>query len=103
MSTFLYECSEKHGEFEREHSVHIKLEFCPLCEEEGVANIPIKRLINCSSKGKVELYGQDLADKVASDTKALKKEIYSSANSYANFLGDDKYQKIQTSMDKQKR
>jgi hypothetical protein len=103
MSTFLYECQEKHGEFEREHSVHIKLEFCPLCEEDGNANVPIKRLINCSSKGKVELYGQDLVDKSKADTAAYKREVYANENTYANVIGPDKYQQIQTRMDKQKR
>jgi hypothetical protein len=94
MPTYLYKCPI-HDEFEEEHSIKIKLEFCPKCAEEGKPDVKIERLINCTSKGVVELYGQDLVDKVKSDTKQFKKEIYSNENSYANVLGDDKYESLQ--------
>ena len=42
MPTYVYEC-QHHGEFEVEHSMKEKLEFCPKCEEEGQSNQPIKK------------------------------------------------------------
>ena len=44
--TYLYFC-EVHKEFEIEHSIKDKLEFCPLCEKEGKEPKKVKRLI-CS-------------------------------------------------------
>ena len=72
--------------------------YCPKCGQETV-----KRLISCTSKGVVELYGQDLADKVKEDTEKLKKEIYSSSKAYANILGEEKYHALQTKLDRRKR
>ena len=101
MPTYLYKCPV-HDEFEEEHSIKIKLEFCPKCKEEG-NDQKIERLINCSSKGVVELYGQDLVDKMKQDTQILKKEISQDANKYANILGPDRYHNLQTQMDRRKR
>lgn len=99
MPTYLYKCPI-HNEFEEEHSIKIKLEFCPKCSDEGKFDIKIERLINCVSKGTVELYGQDLIDKCKEDAKNIKKEMYKSANVYANMLGDDKYHQLQTQLDR---
>lgn len=43
MPTYLYKC-EKHSEFEYEHSIKEKLEFCPKCKEEGKSK-EVTRLI----------------------------------------------------------
>lgn len=43
MPTYLYAC-EHHKEFEFEHSINSKLEFCPLCKEENVLT-KVTRLI----------------------------------------------------------
>jgi putative FmdB family regulatory protein len=102
MPTYLYECPV-HKEFEEFHSMSKTLENCPHCEEEGLPNQPVKKLINCSTKGKVELTGQDLVDKTKADTQKLNQEIHSSAKTYANFLGEEKYHQMQTQMDRAKR
>ena len=103
MPTYLYECPT-HGEFEEFHSMSQMLEVCPKCQAEGVAEPQkLKQLINCLSKGTVELYGQDLVDKLAGDAKKLKGEAAKDEKVYANLLGDDKYQALQTKMDRQKK
>jgi len=71
--------------------------------EEGNLNIPITRLINCVSKGVVELYGQDLVDKVKSDAKQTQKDARNNEQVYANLLGADKYQQMQQQIDRRKR
>lgn len=101
MPTYLYECSI-HGEFEEYHSMSLKLEHCPHCEKENVVS-EVKRLINSTSVGVVELTGQELIDKVKADTQKLKKDMGKSEKIYSNMLGDAQYQKLQTQMDKQKR
>lgn len=42
---YIYLCEKKHGEFEIEHGMDEKLEFCPKCQEENLGDQPIKRLI----------------------------------------------------------
>lgn len=101
MPTYEYECP-KHGIFEEFHSMSIKLEHCPECEKAG-ETIEIKRLISLGSRGIVELTGQDLIDKIKSDTKQLKKDAAKDEKIYANLLGEDKYQQLQTKMDQRKR
>lgn len=102
MPTYLYECSV-HGEFEEYHSMSQMLKLCPKCEKESLEPQPLKQLINCMSKGTVELYGQDLADKLKGDTQKLKEEMRKSDKVYANMLGDDKYHALQTRLDNQKK
>jgi hypothetical protein len=72
---------------------------CPKCNAEG----NIKKLISLGSKGVVELYGQDLVDKIRADAQKTKEEARKNENVYANLLGEDKYQSMQTKMDEQKR
>lgn len=101
MPTYLYECPV-HGEFEEFHSMTIKLEHCPTCEKENVTS-EVKRLICGTSKGVVELYGEDLVSKTKEDIRKMKTDMHKSEKVYANMLGEDKYQKLQTQMDKNKR
>lgn len=100
MPTYLYECPT-HGEFEEYHSMSIKLEKCPQCTAEG-KDQEIKRLISSGSKGVVELYGQDLVDKIKGDIRKLKADAAKDEKVYANLLGEEKYQNLQTKMDQQK-
>jgi putative FmdB family regulatory protein len=102
MPTYLYECPV-HGEFEEYHSMSTKLEHCPHCKTDNVEQA-VKRLI-CSggSKGVVELYGQDLVDKIKSDVRQLKKDAAKDEKVYSNLLGEDKYQSLQVKLDDQKR
>ena len=55
------------------------------------------------SKGIVELEGQDLVDKIKSDAQKVKKEAAKDEKVYANLLGEERYQALQTKMDQQKR
>lgn len=102
MPTYLYKCTT-HNEFEEEHSIKIKLEFCPKCAQEGKNDVKIERLINCVSKGVVELYGQDLVNKLKQDVKQLKTDMHKSDKIYSNLLGDTKYENLQRKMDAHKK
>jgi|SRR6185436_1200616 len=101
MPTYLYKCPI-HNEFEEEHSIKIKLDFCPKCKEEGKDEIKIERLINCMTIGVVELTGQDLVNKIKQDAKNLKEDASKNEKIYANLLGEDKYQNLQSQMDRRK-
>ena len=101
MPTYLYLC-EKHGEFEEFHSITIKLEYCPQCKNDG-KNEPVERLISLNSKGIVELYGNELTDKIKADARQLKKDAAKDEKVYSNLLGEEKYQTLQVKLDDQKR
>ena len=101
MPTYLYVCPV-HGEFEEYHSMSTKLEHCPTCEKDSVTS-EVKRLICGTNRGVVELYGHDLVSKTKEDIQKLKKDMHKSETVYSNLLGPDKYQALQTKMDKQKR
>lgn len=101
MPTYEHACSNESCKHEWEDNYSIKAEppkTCPKCGLETA-----KRLISLGGKGVVELYGQDLVDKLKSDAQQLKKDANKSENVYANLLGPDKYQKLQTQMDRRKR
>lgn len=102
MATYLYLCEPQNEEFEEEHSISIKLESCPKCKDAGRPDHMPKRLIYATF-GTVQLEGQDLVDKIKADTVQLKKDMHKKESVYANLLGDDKYNKLQTKLDKQKR
>ena len=99
MPEYLHLCESCNYEFELEYSIKDEPpKVCPKCGKETV-----KRLINCTTKGVVELYGQDLVDKIKTDTQQLKKEIYSSEKAYSNYIGETHYENLQKKIDKQKR
>lgn len=58
MPTYTYYC-EVHGEFDTDHSIKIKLEECPKCQEEGLKPQKVVRLI--SSGGTFVLTGSGWA------------------------------------------
>lgn len=101
MPTYNYECST-HGEFEIEHSIKIKLEFCPKCKEEGVEH-PVKRLISLNGKGVVELSIDELKIKLKNDSKQLQKDAAKDERIYSSLIGENRYQSIQQGIDKRKR
>ncbi|SRR5258708_40271197 len=104
MPTYLYLCEKVHGEFEEEHSIKVTLEHCPKCQAEGLESQKLKPLISGGSgRGIVELTGQDLIDKCRSDAQQIKKDASQKEKVYANLLGEDKYQALQTRMDRQRR
>lgn len=101
MPTYLYECSVC-GEFEEYHSMSIKLEHCPKCQEAG-NQVEVKRLIaSGGSKGVVELTGHELMAKTKEDIRQLKSDMSKSDKVYANMLGEQKYHEMQTQMDRRK-
>lgn len=102
MPTYTYECST-HGEFEEFHSMSSIYKECPKCKEEGKEPGDFKQLINCTTKGVVELTGNELTAKIKEDTKKLAKDIHSSEKTYSNILGEAKYESLQRSLDKGKR
>jgi len=102
MPTYLYECPD-HGEFEEFHSMSTKLEDCPKCKDEGKEPQKLKRLINSTSKGVVELTGQDLVNKVKADAKQMQRDAAKDEKVYANMLGESKYHDLQTRMDRRGR
>jgi|SRR5271166_989477 len=104
MPTYIYECEVANEEFEEFHSIMTVLDKCPLCEKAGREQHAPKRLIaGGSGRGIVELTGNDLVAKAHSDAVAYKKQVYSDANTYANAIGESRYQGIQQSLDKGKR
>jgi len=72
---------------------------CPECHKKG----KVKRLISLPAQGVVELTGHDLQAKIKSDAQKMKSDMHKSENMYANMLGEEKYQGIQTKMDTAKR
>lgn len=107
MPTYEFKCQAevdgKECAHEWEEFLSIKApnpEECPQCKAKG----KVQRLISGGSgKGVVELTGQDLVDKVKSDIRELKGDAAKKEKVYANLLGEDKYQQMQTRMDQQKR
>ena len=98
MPEYEHACTNPECKHEWEDEYSIKQDppkICPKCNQETDV-----RLISLGGKGVVELYGQDLVDKVKADTKQFKKEIYSDANKYANAIGEAKYNQLQTQLDR---
>lgn len=99
MPTYEHKCESCQHEWEQSYSIkEDPPKFCPQCNAESV-----KRLISLGGKGVVELYGQELVDKIKGDAQILKKDMQKSSNVYANMLGEDRYHKLQTQMDRRKR
>ena len=100
MPIYDYECPT-HGVFEESHSINTKLTYCPQCKESGTEQ-EVKRLISLGGKGVVELYGQDLVDKVKADAKALERDAAKSEKLYSNLVGESRYENLQTRIDRRK-
>lgn len=98
MPTYEYQCEECQHEWEDFLSMSAPNPDCPICKATKT-----KKLISLGSKGVVELYGQDLVDKIKTDAKKTKQEAAKDEKVYANLLGEDRYQNLQTKMDQQKR
>jgi putative FmdB family regulatory protein len=98
MPTYLHQCTDCAHEWEDFYSVsQLPPKECPKCLKETA-----KRVICGSNRGVVELYGQELVDKLKGDAKKMQQEASKNENAYANLLGEDKYQALQTKMDSQK-
>lgn len=104
MPTYEYRCTINDIEFEEFHSIVTQLEECPICKEKNLEQHKPKRLISGGSgKGNVILTGHDLIEKTKSDTAKLKQEIKTNEKLHANIVGEQRFQEIQTNMDKSKR
>lgn len=100
MPTYEFQCEECKHESEVYQSMSApNPDECPSCK----AKDKTKKLISLGSKGVVELYGQELVDKIKGDAQKMKQEAAKNENIYANLLGEDKYQSMQTTMDQQRR
>lgn len=98
---FLHSLEECKHEWEIELSIKAPDPYnCPKCGCEG----NITRLVSGGSgRGIVELTGDALIDKCKADARQIKKDAAKNEQVYANLLGHDKYQALQTKMDRQKR
>lgn len=68
---------------------------CPKCGLETAM-----RVISMKNKGTVLLTGQDLVDSVRAGAKRLQRDATRNENTYANLLGEGRYQNLQTKMDR---
>jgi putative FmdB family regulatory protein len=99
MPTYEHKCNTCQHEWEDSYSIKVDPpKECPSCKAETVV-----RLISLGAKGVVELQGQELIDKLKGDAQKLKGEAASNEKVYANLLGEQKYQELQTKMDQKKR
>jgi hypothetical protein len=101
MPTYEHICINESCKHEWEDNYSIKLDPPKICPKCGLETA--KRLISLGGKGVVELCGQDLIDKLKSDSKQLKKDMHKSDKIYANMLGESKYHDLQTRLDRRKR
>ena len=60
------------------------------------------KALSLPALGLVELTGQDYIKKMQNDVKSLSQKAASDENTYANLLGEDKYQSMAQSMDDHK-
>jgi putative FmdB family regulatory protein len=99
MPTYEHRCDTCTHEWEAEYSIKADPpKQCPKCQAETVT-----RLISGASKGVVELYGQDLIDKIKADAQKEKVKAAKDEKVYANLLGEDRYHSLQKQMDQRKR
>lgn len=99
MPTYEHRCDTCTHEWEAEYSIKADPpKQCPKCQAETVT-----RLISGAAKGVVELYGQDLVDKIKADAQKEKARAAKDEKVYANLLGEDRYQSMQKQIDQRKR
>jgi len=91
MPSYEHICTNIECAFEWEEEYSIKEDppkICPQCKQETA-----KRLISGGSgRGIVELYGQELKDKLRADGQALKRKVKTSEKLLANVVGEAKYE-----------
>ena len=100
MPTYEFQCENCNHEWEVYQSMSApNPDECPSCKVKD----KVKKLISLGSRGVVELYGQDLVDKIKSDAKKTKEEAAKDERIYANLLGESKYESLQKKIDSNKR
>jgi len=102
MPTYEHKCQSLECGYEWEDEYSIKQDppkVCPKCQKETA-----KRLVSGGSgRGTVELGANELIAKLKDDAKTLQKDAAKNEKVYANLLGEDRYQSMQTRMDNRKR
>jgi len=102
MPTYEHECTNESCKHEWEDFYSITADppkICPKCNQETA-----RRLVcGGSGRGVVELYGQDLVDKVKADAKSIQNTASKNENVYANLLGESRYHNLQSNFDSRKR
>jgi len=100
MPTYEHICTDCNHEWEDEYSIkQDPPKVCPKCQKETA-----KRLVSGGSgRGVVELGVNELVAKLKGDAKDLQKDAAKSEKVYANLLGEDRYQSMQSRMDSRKR
>jgi len=91
MPTYEHKCQNVDCGYEWEDEYSIKSDppkICPECKEETAMRI----ISGGAGKGIVVLAGHELSAKLKEDTIKLKKELSTNENTYANFVGEDRYQ-----------
>ena len=72
---------------------------CPSCGAKGNITLLVS---GGSGRHKVELGRRELIEKTNADAQALRREVYSNENTYANLLGEQRYNELQSRYDRQK-
>ena len=90
MPTYEHKCEACGHEWEETYKMADPVpDTCPSCKEQG----KVKRLISWSS-GRVELTGNEQIQKLRSEGKQMAKDMGKDEKKLANFIGEDKYQKL---------
>ena len=101
MPEYAHRCNNEECKNEWEDTYSIKKDpptECPKCHQQTA-----ERLISLNGKSVVELTGNELREKVLSDAKAYKAELGRNEKAHASFVGEAKYEAIQSSMDRSRR
>lgn len=85
MPSYLHECAVCKKEIELFYSIKAPVPPCPDCNSE------LKRLINCTAKGVVELTGHELTSKLKADGIKLGNEAAKNERVMADMVGETKY------------
>ena len=101
MPEYEHECQNENCKHEWDDTYSILADPPKLCPKCGLETA--KRVISLGGKGIVELSGQDLVDKVKADAKQLQRDASKDSKIYANLLGEDRYHKMQTQLDRRGR
>jgi putative FmdB family regulatory protein len=101
MPTYFHQCQDASCNYEWEDFYSITTDpptTCPKCNQETA-----RRLINCATKGVVELSGSELTAKVKEDANQMQRDMATSEKMYSNMLGEGHYQQMQQRIDYSKR
>jgi len=91
MPIYTFECQNKECNFLLDEEYYDSMEelphTCPNCKQETLI-----RIIDGTAAVRVELYGQELYQKLRGEGLAIKKQACRNENTLANLVGNDKYQ-----------